>query len=415
MRGVSRNVFVRTALIAVGAVSIAAAVLIVLGNRGSGSEESFADNWYLHTDAIPTPKPCFSAPREYTTTAGGGGGDALVVDDLNGDGRPDLAAADLEHGAVAVRMNSGRGGFEPARTFRTGRKPDWVAAGDLDGNLSPDLVTTNADDGTVSVLLKGGSDSFRRRTDYRVGEVPDSVVIGDVDGDGSGDLVTTNELPAGTSSILLNNGDGTFRAGRTISTGRDVALGDLNGDGSQDLVALGSKRKLSVFLNDGRGGFDSKADYRTGDGPTALAIGDLNADGRPDLVTANYGIEPMGVGDTLSVLLNKGAGSFGRKHDFTTREYPTSVVIGDATGDGKPDLVSADAETQNIAVFANNGAGGFGEPLEYPSDELPGGIASVALADINGDGRPDLLANIWHAASVLLRNPGSCDDRAFVD
>jgi hypothetical protein len=179
-------------------VCIVAAVLIVLGNRGSGSDESFSENWYLHTDAIPTPKPCFSAPRNYKTVASGS--DALVVRDLDGDGRPDLAAPDLERGVVAVLTNSGRGDFEQAGTFRTGKKPDWLAAGDLDGNHSPDLVTTNADGGTVSVLLNKGAGSFRPKADYRVGEGPSSVAIGDVDGDGSADLVTANQLPADTST-----------------------------------------------------------------------------------------------------------------------------------------------------------------------------------------------------------------------
>jgi hypothetical protein len=411
MGSLSRNVFVRAALIGVGVVCTAAAVLIVLGNRGSGSEESFKENWYLHTDAIPT--PCFAAPREYKTVPNGG--DSFVVRDLDGDGRPDLAAANLDRGIVAVLTNSGAGGFERAGMFRTGNKPDWLEVGDLDGNHSPDLVTTNADGGTVSVLLNKGAGSFRPKADYRVGEVPSSVAIGDVDGDGSADLVTANQLPPDMSSILLNNGDGTFRAGRTISTGHDIALNDVNGDGSQDLVALHGEKHVSVFLNDGVGSFEGKVDYRTGDGPTALAIGDLDRDGSPDLATANFGIEPMGVGYTLSVLMNKGDGTFRRKRDFKTNEYPTSVVIADVTGDAKPDLVSADAETQNITVLVNDGAGSFSERDEYPSNELPGGTASVAVADVNGDGRADLLANLWHSVSVFVRNPEPCTDSAFVE
>jgi hypothetical protein len=406
----SRNVLVRAALIAIGVVCSVAAVLTVLGNRGSGSDVR-EDKRYLHTDAIA--RPCFAAPREYKTVPNGG--DSFVVRDLDGDGRPDLAAANLDRGVVAVLTNSGAGRFERLGTFRTGAKPDWLEAGDLDGDHSPDLVTTNADGGTVSVLLNNGAGSFRPKADYRVGEVPSSVAIGDVDGDGSADLVTANQLPPDTSSILLNNGDGTFRAGRTFSTGHDVALSDVDGDGSQDLVALHGEKHVAVFLNAGGGSFEDRVDYRTGDGPTAIAIGDVNGDRRRDLVTANFGIEPMGVGYTLSVLMNKGDGTFGPKRDLETNEYPTSVVIADVMGNGKPDLVSADAETQNVTVLVNDGAGSFSERHEYSSDERPGGTASVAVADVNGDGRADILANLWHSVSVLVKNPEPCTDSAFVE
>lgn len=77
--------------------------------------------------------------------------------------------------------------------------------------------------------------------------------------------------------------------------------------------------------------------------------------------------------------------------------------------------MSADAETQNITVLVNDGTGRFGERFEYPSDELPGGTASVAVADVNGDGRVDLLANLSHAVSVMVKNPGPCSDSAFVE
>src|SRR5436190_12371608 len=166
MTSFGRKPFFLAGLIGLGIVCIGAAIVIVLDNRSS-NRESFSKTWYLHTGALP--KPCFRQRRTYET--GARGSDTLVVLDLDGDGHPDLAAPDLDRNFVSVARNSGRGGFEQAGVFRTGKRPYALAAGDLNGDLSPDLVTANVTSGTVSVLLNEGDGSFGPRTDYRVGQV----------------------------------------------------------------------------------------------------------------------------------------------------------------------------------------------------------------------------------------------------
>ena len=411
MRAVGRKPFVLAGLIALGIVCIGAAIVIVRGNRSSNGE-SFSKTWYLHTGALPLSKACFRQPLTYET--GARGSDTLVVLDLDGDGHPDLGSPDLDRNFVSVARNSGRGGFEQAGVFRTGKRPYVLAAGDLNGDLSPDLVTANATSGTVSVLLNRGAGSFGPRTDYSVGQVPDSVVIGDIDGDRSADVVVTNQVGPSYSSVLLNEGDGTFRRGPSLSIRRADALADLNGDGKLDLVSLG-QRTASVLLGLGGGRFATAVSYRTGDGPTWAAVGDVNGDTAVDLVTANDGTEPMGVGDTVSVLLNKGDGTFRHKRDFTAGEYPTSVAIGDVTGDKKPDIVSVDAETADVSILTNDGHAGFSERLTYAYQDGGGGAASASIADTNGDGEADLVVNLGSEAAVLLNVPGPCRDAAFIE
>ena len=409
MRSMSRKVFARATIVAVGVFCIGAAIVIVRGNRNS--EDSSSKTWYLHTGALPVSVPCFRLPRTYKT--GASGSDTLVVVDFNGDGCPDLAALDPQGDSVSVLTNSGRGAFEQPRAFPAGKRPYSLAAADLNGDLSPDLVTANANSGTVSVLLNTGAGSFPARTDYGVGQAPGLVTTGDIDGDGSADIVVANQAGPTRNSVLLNRGDGTFRTGSPLSIGRIGAFANVNDDGMLDLVSL-NKRSVSVLLNLGRGRFAAAVHYRTGDGPISAAVGDLNGDGAPDLVTANYGIEPMGVGYTVSVLLNKGDGTFGRKHDFMTAEYPTSVAIGDVTSDGEPDIVSTDAETENVSVLVNDGHTRFEDRLIYPQMEKPGGAASVSVADLNGDGEADLVRNDWATVAVLINVPGPCHDTGYV-
>src|SRR5439155_18904413 len=117
-----------------------------------------------------------------------------------------------------------------------------------------------------------------------------------------------------------------------------VTIGDLHGDGQPDLaVANYIISSVSVLLGNGDGSFAAHADFWTGSYPITLAIGDLNADGKPDLAVANS-VNPFT--GTVSVLLGNGDGSFGIKTDYDTGPGPSSVAIGDLNGDGKPDLAT---------------------------------------------------------------------------
>jgi hypothetical protein len=278
----------------------------------------------------------------------------IALGDLNGDRRTDLVTANGGRSTVSVLLNKGDEGFEPEVDYRTGSGPS-VEIGDLNGDRRPDLVTANLDANNVSVLLNRGDGSFKVRHDYRTGRIP-SVEIGDLNGDRRPDLVTAN-VGAATVSVLLNKGNGSFRARRDYRTGRRsaepapvmVAIGDLNGDGKPDLATAnyGDANTVSVLLNKGNGIFRARREYRTGRLPISVAIGDLNGDGKPDLATAN-----QGSGD-VSVLTNRGDGSFRAKVDFASGRGPASGAIEDLNGDGKPDLTTVDRDASTLSVLLN--------------------------------------------------------------
>jgi len=257
--------------------------------------------------------PSFDAARSYTVPYGESA--VVAISDLDGDGRPDLVAAnylnllaDEEDNSVSVLLNRGDGSFRASRDYRSAYGAASVAIGDVNGDSRPDLAQMGT--GTVSVFINKGNGSFHARREYRTGIGADAypIAIGDLNGDGKLDLVTAKVAAdrPGAVSVLLNWGDGNSQAKLAYRTifGRD--LHDLNGDGKPDLVFenCDDADSVSVLLNRGDGSFRARQDYPTPSAPCGLVIGDLNGDGKPDLAIANYD------SDTVSVFLNRGDGSF---------------------------------------------------------------------------------------------------------
>ncbi len=152
----------------------------------------------------------------------------------------------------------------------------------------------------------------------------------------------------------------------------------------------------------GPAAFGAKTDYATGSYPRTVAIGDLNGDGKPDLVVANSGYSPT-YGTTVSVLLSNGNGTFGPRTDFVTGINPISVAIGDLNGDGKPDLAVANQSSSTVSVLLGNGGGTFAARTDFVTGSYP---TCIVIRDLNQDGTPDLVTASLHSptVSVLLGN-----------
>lgn len=325
---------------------------------------------------------------------------AVAAGDVNGDGRLDLVAASRSGGRISVLLGLGDGTFQPPVRSAVGQRPSSVVLGDVNGDACADLIVTNSGSDAVSVLLGVGDGTFQTPVDYKVGDEPNSVVLGDVDRDGRLDLVTAN-LSGGSASVLLGWGDGTFRTQIPYAVGgapRAATLGDVNGDGHLDLVAVnaapsGSKSNVSVLLGRGDGTFETQVTYAVGDSPYAVALGDIDSDGRVDLVTANAG------SDDVSVLLGRSDGVFLTQVSHPVGDSPQTVTVGDVNGDGHLDLVTGDDLGRSVSVLLGRGDGTFqSRGIYYSGWADP---ASLAVGDFNDDGCLDLVTATLGGVSIL--------------
>jgi hypothetical protein len=233
------------------------------------------------------------------------------------------------------------------------------------------------------------------------------MALGDVNTDGKLDLALAHHNTYGVT-LLLGDGNGGFalatnspivmKSGQHPHT-HGLAVGDLNGDGKLDLVTVNSEdNDVAVAFGDGRGGFTRAPDspFAVGKSPYPLALGDLNGDGHLDIVatTTSFGSDsakPSASNRALTVLFGDGHGGFRRSEVPLRTERPWFVAVGDVNGDAKPDLVATHAESRPLTVLLGGGRGGFNEAKGSPFD-LGHSAWQVAIADVNRDSHADVVA-----------------------
>ncbi len=282
----------------------------------------------------------------------------VAVGDFNGDGIADLAVTNTAGNTVSVLLGNGDGTFQPQQTYATGLAPDGIAVADFNGDGIADLAVTNGNDDTVSVLLGNGDGTFQPEQPYATGLVPTGIAVADFNGDGIADLAVTNSVD-NTVSVLLGKGDGTFQPQQPYGVGISptaIAVGDFNGDGIADLAVTDfcgndpncqSAGTVSVLVGKGDGTFQPQQTYTVGLGPEGIAVADFNGDGFADLAVTNRD-DNNHVG-TVGVLLGKGDGTFQPQQTYAANGGPFGIAVADFNGDGVPDVAIADHFFNNSA------------------------------------------------------------------
>ena len=332
---------------------------------------------------------------------------SISIGDFNGDGKSDIALISRISSSVSVLLGNGDGTFQiPKSTnISTGQLADSLAIGDFNGDGKLDIATTvslpQIGLRAVAVLLGNGDGTFQAPVNYDVGSGAQFAAVADFNSDGKLDIAVA-DFNANAISILLGKGDGTFQpavntpAGlrSTLQVG-PISVADFNHDGKPDIVmANSSLSNFVVFLGNGDGSF--AAPLMTGVSVSipfsvaafSVAAGDFNGDGLPDVAVLGDG--------GLVVFLGKGDGTFQQSAAFVLEpQQSVAAVIADLNGDGKIDLAVPDGVSDGVSVAFGNGDGTFQVakivPTPAPFSIPPSGALFALTADLNGDGKLDLV------------------------
>ncbi len=340
---------------------------------------------------------------------------SVAVADLDGNGRMDVVTAfdrafsdGSDGGFLSTRMGQGASGVNFGSPIRSsgGAAPGPIVAADLDGVNGPDMVLCNGASTTVSILYGNGAGGFGSEVDLQLGanRYAYAVAVADFNGDGKKDIAVA--ASGGTDVLLfLQNAGGGFTGVTPSSipvgaTPYSIAAGALSG-ANQDLAVGLSGGQLAVLKGNGNGTFQPQVNYACGTTPASIKIADLDGVNGPDIAVVDYT-----AASSVIVFLNSGAGAFASGVSYPTGDaWALDLAIGDLNGDTKPDIAVANSgvpgDPGSVSVLFNNGSGVFGTATLYGGLQGP---TSVAIADIDGDGRNDLITADG-AGVIRLQSP----------
>jgi hypothetical protein len=392
-----------------------------------------------------------------------------------GTGNLDIVSSDFYiwdiKGEIQVFNGDGEGNFTLDQSYRTRSQPFYMTAADVSGDGIPDIVINSVADNTVGVLLGRPDGSYAQNMDYRVAATPSALAVGDVNGDGSSDIVTTAQFDSALVTQLnqgagrfpatsvyteiyykhgvpqtdpadlngdgypdfvsisgypgtpvyayINHGNGDLKPGpesvitdsHTMGEAIDKrALKDVDGDGFPDLVFPVEKNHSSEYayicVAHGKGDGSFKPCEIYGQTKTLSYLGvmvaDINGDGRPDVLAHIFGAIINGVsqdGDSTAVYIQQPNGSFNHIGDFGPYESYWRFAHADFNDDGYQDVVFSPVAGTHVIIMPGHADGSLGAPISVPT--VIRTYLAIVAADVNGDGKPDILVGSTQGAQVL--------------
>ena len=295
--------------------------------------------------------------------------------------------------------------------------PGNVLIGDMNNDRKLDLVVASAQARSITVIEGKGNGQFGAvLSNTTVADAPGEMAIGDLNGDGKLDVALASHDSYG---VVLLTGDGkgglaqapaspiVMKLGRHPHT-HGLAVADINRDNKLDLLTCNNAdNDISLALGDGRGNFSrAPQTFPVGPSPYPFAVGDVNNDGWPDIVATASATGPsrreqLPLSRALTLLLSDGKGGL-TPHQLPLRTGESwFAAIADVNGDGKPDIVATHHELNAITVLLGDGHGGFTEASGSPFD-FGVSLFNLIITDVNRDGRMDIVATSGNSLRVLL-------------
>lgn len=295
--------------------------------------------------------------------------------------------------------------FEPYVIVTTNSSPQAAAIGDLNGDGRNDVAVVTAfdnqaDDFSLLLWLQTPEGALAPAARHFLGGYPKSLAIGDINSDARNDVVVG--IGSGGIGVLLQNESGTLEAMLSHATPDSyrVRIADLNNDGRLDVVGVGwATNTVSVLLQDGDGTLASPIVYPAPHGGSEdLEVGDVSGDGLSDVVVMSGQL----MLPNLEVLLQQADGTLAPAAAYSVGNHvlTSGVAIGDMTGDGRNDLIVSYGGTSAnayIGGFVQDASGTLRPAGSLPSQASP---EPVEIADVNGDGRNDVL--VAHGGYITL-------------
>ena len=363
--------------------------------------------------------------------------------DFDGDLKADVAVLDPTAKTVTVGIGDGLGGFASFNVLQLAPSvtPTDLAVGNISGSAAPDLVVAAGSE--IQIYEYASPFAAGTAVSAPAGVTLNRVTVADFNGDGIPDIIaggTASDGNFGTiAHVVVFLGNGTTVASpvdyviqgpeRSISA---VAVADMNGDGINDIIFTDDSNQSFVVLHgDGQGGVVLDASLKVlserhdtnGFSPLALAVGDVDGDGHLDVVM-------YGVSNDASFNLTQGTVQLWRGDGLAATNFsssstvlftlgtpvvlaknfpPSDLAIADFDADGAQDIAVADPATGKIAVFSGDFTASFPAFTEFAVGSVPftagNGPRGVTVADLDGDGYPDLVStnhDSTNQLSVLL-------------